>query len=44
MSEFDFGLRNGRIATAADVVRCDLGIRDGRIAALAETRWPSSPN
>ncbi|MBL1375820.1 dihydropyrimidinase [Zobellella iuensis] len=34
MSEFDLVIRNGRIATAADITDCDLGIRDGRIVAM----------
>ena len=34
-SEFDLVVRNGRVATAADVFECDIGIREGRIAALA---------
>ncbi|MDP5290983.1 dihydropyrimidinase [Oceanimonas sp. CHS3-5] len=34
MSEFDLVIRNGRIATAADVTDCDIGIKDGRIVAL----------
>jgi dihydropyrimidinase len=29
-------IRNGTVATAGDVVRCDIGIRDGRIVALGE--------
>lgn len=33
---FDLVIRNGRIATAADVFSCDIGIQDGRIAALGE--------
>ena len=33
---FDLVIRNGRIATAADVFSCDVGIKDGRIAALGE--------
>ncbi|MFG1465012.1 dihydropyrimidinase [Xanthobacter sp. DSM 24535] len=35
MSAYDLVIRNGRIATAADVFTCDIGIKDGRIAALA---------
>jgi dihydropyrimidinase len=31
---FDLLIRNGTVATAGDVVRCDIGIRDGRIAAV----------
>ncbi|MGQ9370762.1 dihydropyrimidinase [Azospirillum sp. ST 5-10] len=33
---FDLVVRNGTVATAGDVQRCDVGIRDGRIAALGE--------
>ncbi|GHA26038.1 dihydropyrimidinase [Oceanisphaera arctica] len=36
MSEFDLVIRNGRIATAADITECDLAIRDGRIVAMGE--------
>src|SRR5215831_10705258 len=36
MADFDLVIRNGTVATAADVSRCDVGIKDGRIAALAE--------
>ena len=35
MAEFDLVIRNGRVATAADVSDCDVGIKDGRVAALA---------
>ncbi|GAB4283352.1 MAG: dihydropyrimidinase [Roseovarius sp.] len=31
---FDLIIRNGTVATAADVFTCDVAIRDGRIAAL----------
>ncbi len=34
MAEFDLVIRNGRVATAADVSECDVGVRDGRVAAL----------
>ena len=37
MSEFDLVIRNGRIATAADVFTGDIGIVDGRIEAMAST-------
>ena len=37
MDAFDLVIRNGTVATAADVVRCDLGIRDGRIAVIGES-------
>jgi dihydropyrimidinase len=36
MAEFDLVIRNGKVATAADVMACDVGVREGRIAALAE--------
>lgn len=42
MSAFDCVIRNGRIATAADVTACDVGIRDGRIAALAQQLPPGA--
>src|SRR4051812_24370515 len=32
----DLLIRNGTVATAGDVVRCDIGIRDGRIVAMGE--------
>src|SRR5262249_31454001 len=32
----DLVIRNGAVATAGDVVRCDIGIRNGRIVALGE--------
>src|SRR5215813_7829909 len=32
----DLLIRNGTVATAGDVVRCDIGIRNGRIVALGE--------
>ncbi|MCT7656094.1 amidohydrolase family protein [Oceanimonas sp. NS1] len=40
MYEFDLVIRNGRIATAADVTDCDVGIRDGRIQALGLNLGP----
>ena len=36
MSDFDLVIRNGTVATAADVSRCDIGIKAGKVAALAE--------
>ena len=36
MSDFDLVVRNGTVATAADVSRCDIGIKAGKVAALAE--------
>lgn len=35
MTELDLVIRNGMVATAADVMRCDIGVKDGRIVALA---------
>lgn len=35
MTELDLVIRNGTVATAADVMQCDIGIRAGRIVALA---------
>jgi dihydropyrimidinase len=35
-TSFDLLIRNGTVATAGDVVRCDIGIRGGRIVALGE--------
>ncbi|OKH25381.1 dihydropyrimidinase [Chroogloeocystis siderophila] len=35
MTEFDLVIRNGKIATAADVMNCDIGIHQGQIVALA---------
>ncbi len=34
MPDFDMVIRNGRVATAADVTACDVGVRGGRIVAL----------
>src|ERR1700753_964703 len=34
--KYDLLIRNGTVATAGDVVRCDIGIRDGRVVALGE--------
>ena len=36
MADFDLIIRNGTVATAADVFTCDVGIVDGRIVALAD--------
>jgi len=33
---FDLIIRNGTVATAGDVVRCDIGIRNGKVVALGE--------
>jgi len=35
MAEFDLVVRNGTIATAADIFKADIGVKEGRIAALA---------
>ncbi len=35
MTDFDLVIRNGRIATAADIFESDIGVKDGAIAALA---------
>jgi len=35
MSDFDLIIRNGTVATAADVFTCDLGIADGRIVTMS---------
>jgi dihydropyrimidinase len=40
MSGYDLVIRNGTVATASDVMRCDVGIADGRIAALARGMAP----
>ena len=37
MAEFDLVIRNGTVATAADVFRADIGVLGGRITAIAET-------
>jgi len=39
---FDLVVRNGTIATASDIIRCDVGIRDGRIVAMAEDVGPGT--
>jgi len=36
MDQFDLVVRNGTVATAGDVQRCDVGIRGGRVVALGE--------
>ena len=38
---FDLVIRNGLIATAGDVFRCDIGIRSGRIVALGDDLGPA---
>jgi dihydropyrimidinase len=40
-SSFDLVIRNGTVATAGDVIRCDIGVRDGRIAALGDGLGPA---
>ena len=34
--EVDLAIRNGTVATAADVFCCDIGVRDGKIVALGD--------
>ena len=34
MSDYDLVVRNGTVATAADVFRADIGVSDGRIATI----------
>ncbi len=36
MPELDIVIRNGTVATAADVMRCDVGIRGEQVVALAD--------
>src|SRR5260221_13382160 len=36
LAEYDLVVRNGTVATAADVYRADIGIAGGRIIAIAE--------
>jgi dihydropyrimidinase len=35
MPDFDLVIRNGTVATAADVFAADVGVKDGKVAALA---------
>jgi dihydropyrimidinase len=37
MTRSDLVIRNGTVATAADVISCDVGIAEGRIVALGES-------
>ena len=37
MTRPDLVIRNGTVATAADVISCDVGIAEGRIGALGES-------
>ncbi len=37
MTRPDLVIRNGTVATAADVISCDVGIAEGRIVALGES-------
>jgi len=37
MAELDIVIRNGTVATASDVVRCDVGIRSERVVTLADS-------
>lgn len=39
---FDLVVRNGTIATASDIIRCDVGVRDERIVAMAEDLAPGT--
>ena len=34
MADFDLVIRNGKVATASDVMECDVGISGGRVVAL----------
>ncbi len=36
MQKLDLVIKNGTVATAADVIACDVGIFDGRVVALGE--------
>jgi dihydropyrimidinase len=36
VTPFDLLIRNGTVATAGDVVRCDIAVRGGRVVALGE--------
>src|SRR5262245_50050066 len=38
MADYDLVVRNGTVATAADVFRADIGVVDGRIAKLGAGR------
>jgi dihydropyrimidinase len=42
MAEFDLVIRNGTVATAADVTRADVGMAGGRIAALGTGLGPGA--
>ncbi len=37
MPDFDLVVRNGTVATAADVTICDLGVKDGQIVAIGKS-------
>ena len=40
MTAFDLVIRNGKIATASDIMQCDIGIRAGTIVALGTDLAP----
>jgi len=40
MEQFDVVIRNGTVATAADVMQCDVGIIDGKVAVLGRGLRP----
>jgi len=42
MTAFDLVIRNGKIATASDIMQCDVGIRAGTIVALGTDLAPGS--
>lgn len=37
MDSFDLVIRNGTVATAADIMQCDVGIKDGKVAMLGRS-------
>ncbi|MBO9538913.1 dihydropyrimidinase [Herbaspirillum sp.] len=40
MDAFDVVIRNGTVATAADIMQCDVGIKDGKVAMLGRGLAP----
>ncbi|WP_343582984.1 dihydropyrimidinase [Herbaspirillum sp.] len=40
MDAFDVVIRNGTVATAADIMQCDVGIKDGKVAMLGRSLAP----
>ncbi len=42
MTDYDLVIRNGTVATAADIVSCDVGVRDGVIATLGRNLGPGA--